>query len=129
MTTPKRDLRLLIAIVLSFCLIFAITYTNRLARKTRLEAEIAQWETKIAQSVEHRHALEAELAYVQSDAYVEQLAHDELGLVKEGEVIAVVVPADQQPTAPIITTAQTPPATPFWRQWLDRLGFTTAATD
>jgi cell division protein FtsB len=129
MTTPKRDIRILVALVLSFCLIFAITYTNRLARKSHLEVEIAQWEAKIEQSAEHRHALEAELAYVQSDAYIEQLAHDELGLAKEGEVIAVVIPATQQLAAPTAPAVSTTSPMPFWRQWLERLGFSPVASE
>lgn len=129
MSTPKRDSRLVFAIVIGICLLFVITYAGRLARKARLDSEIARWETKIEQSNKHQFALEAELRYVQSDAYVEKLAHDEFGMVKEGEELVVIVPTDQHESLTPAIDLEKAVAEPFWRQWLNRLGFTPPPAD
>ena len=127
LVTPKRDIRLLIATVLGICLIFAMTYASRLARQAAVNTEVAQWEAKIVQSTERQHALNAELRYIQSDAYVDQLAHDELGMVKPDEELVVIVPAAQPEAehSPVVAASET--TQPFWQGWLNRLGLTAGA--
>ncbi|MEZ4618696.1 MAG: septum formation initiator family protein [Caldilineaceae bacterium] len=82
MPTPKRDIRVLFTIVLALCLLFSATYASRLARKNQVDAEIARWEQKIEHSKERQYALENELRYIRSDAYIQKLAHDEFGMVR-----------------------------------------------
>ena len=122
MSTPKRDTRLFFMIVIGLSLLFVLTYAGRLARKAALDAEITRWESRIEQSKEHRFALEAELRYVQSDAYVEKLAHDEFGMVKPGESLVVIVPAGEQETVTPVVAIDKSFSEPLWRRWLSQLG-------
>ncbi|MCB0064504.1 MAG: septum formation initiator family protein [Caldilineaceae bacterium] len=123
MSTPKRDTRLLFSVFLGLFLLLALTYAGRLARQAKLDAEIARWEAKIAQSQAHQHELQAELRYVRSDAYLQKLAHDEFNMVQEGEQLIAVVPV-----APAAAAEETPVQREVavqsqWQQWLQRLGF------
>ncbi len=129
MSTPKRDTRLLFMIVIALSLLFVLTYAGRLARKTALDAEITRWESKIEQSKEHQFALEAELRYVQSDAYVEKLAHDEFGMVKPGESLVVIVPAGRQETVTPIVALDKSSVEPLWHRWLSQLGLVSDSND
>jgi cell division protein FtsB len=122
MTTPKRDSRLLFILVCSLFLILILTYAGRLARKAQLDIEIARWEAKIEQSKTHQRALESELRYVQSDAYVEKLAHDEFNMVKEGEQLIAVVPVAAATTAEDASIETDVVVVPRWQQWLAQLG-------
>ncbi len=122
MSTPKRDTRLLFSIVIVLSLILVLTYAGRLVRKTALDAEITRWESKIEQSKRHQLALEADLRYVRSDAYVQKLAYDELGLVKPGESLVVIVPARQQETITPVAGAEKASVESLWHRLLSRLG-------
>ncbi|MEZ4683603.1 MAG: septum formation initiator family protein [Caldilineaceae bacterium] len=123
MPTPKRDIRVLFTIVLALCLLFSATYASRLARKNQVDAEIARWEQKIEHSKERQYALENELRYIRSDAYIQKLAHDEFGMVQPGEQLVVVVPAEQMDaTAAIVAPLPAPTMQTRWRQWLSWLG-------
>ncbi|HRW03614.1 MAG TPA: septum formation initiator family protein [Caldilineaceae bacterium] len=123
MATPKRDTRLLLTVVLGVCLLFAITYAGRLARQAALTREVARWEQKNIESVKRQHALEAELRYIQSDAYIEELAHDELGMVKPDEELVVIVPAQQAAVTTTLPEDEETETKPFWHNWLARLGW------
>ena len=128
MATPKRDTRLLLIVVLGICLLFAITYAGRLARQAALNREVARWEQKNIESVKRQHALEAELRYIQSDAYIEELAHDELGMVKPDEELVVIVPAQQAALTTTLLENEETEAKPFWHDWLARLGWQSTAS-
>jgi cell division protein FtsB len=122
MPAQKRDTRLLFTIVVVLALLFVLTYAGRLARKTRLEVELARWETKIEQAKNHQYELQKELRYVQSDAYIEKLAHDEFGMVKSGEELVVIVPVDPLAALTPTTAPEAAVVEPFWQKLLGRLG-------
>jgi cell division protein FtsB len=70
---------------------------------------------------ETNQALQETLQYVESDAYVEKSARENLGLVKAGEV--AVVPVRQAESPPSTssdgqaTVAPGDEAVPYWQQW------------
>ena len=70
---------------------------------------------------ETNQALQETLQYVESDAYVEKAARENLGLVKAGEV--AVVPVRQAESPPSTssdgqaTVAPGDEAVPYWQQW------------
>lgn len=122
MSTPKRNPRILWTIVLCLCLLFAITYGGRLATKAHLEAEIVRQMARIEEAKQHQQALQQQLAYVRSDAYVEATARNELGMVHPGDEVLIVVDGPTPMTAEsevVVPAAVTPP---FWQEWLQRLG-------
>lgn len=127
MSTPKRDTKLLFTVVVGLCLLLVMTYASRLSRQASVNQEVARWEEKIVMASARQHALEAELRYIQSDAYVEQLAHDEFGMIQPGEELVVIVPAQQSTEASPIVQQDLEKNAPFWQQWLHSFGFASDA--
>ena len=124
MPTPKRDTRLLSLILIGICLILVVTYMGRLVTKANVDNAIVQKQAAIVAAKENQLALEAELRYVRSDAYVQEEAHDELNLMQPDEEIIVVVTTVPAPVAAPAGVDETTTATePFWRRWLAQLGF------
>ncbi len=123
MSTPKRNSRILWTIFLSIFLIFLISYAGRLASGAYLEAEIDRQIASLAAAKAHQQALQQQLTYVRSDAYIEEVARNELGMVQPGDELLIVVegPNTAAPDQAIATSAVLEP--PFWQQWLDRLGW------
>lgn len=73
----------------------------------------------------HEHAtLQAELTYVQSDAYAEAWAQGDAKMVHPEETL--VIPLISTPTVtptpvPTYTPTPTPEPKPFWQRWWDQL--------
>ena len=124
MARPQRNPRILWTIVLLLCLFFAISYGARLTAKANLEATITRQTARIAEAKQHQQALQQQLAYVRSDAYVEEVARNQLGMVQKGDEVLIVVKgvshaAGQTPASDAGTTANPP----FWQEWLTYWGF------
>lgn len=127
MQTPKRDIRLLILAFAAICFLLGLTYAGRLARKAQTEVAIAQMEAKIVQAQNQQRALDRELRYIRSDAYLQKLAYDEFSMVKEGEQLLAVVPVEVAPidvddVALADTSADDVVISP-WQRWLAQLGW------
>jgi len=124
MTTPKRDPRLLWAIVLFLTLFFVVSYGERLATKSNLEAALVAQQVRLVEARQRQQRLQQELAYVRSDAYVEEAARNDLGMVQPGDELLIVVEGKSVTTT--ATDALAPAATdetPLWQIWLKQLGF------
>ena len=122
MVNPKRSSRLLWILVLSLCLFFAIIYGTRLAATVYAERSIEQQVARVAEAKQHQQVLQQQLAYVRSDAYMEEVARNDLGMVLPGDESWVVVDSPQPLTAAPEVDATTV-APPFWQEWLDLLGW------
>lgn len=123
--------RVVIAALIVVCAIFVFSYSGRMVRKAQLDAETLRWEAQIVDAQQKQHVLTAQLAEVESDAYVDQMARDELGLAKENDVEIIVI----EPTlAPASATSNTPvegnragaanasrTSLPVWQQWMSLL--------
>lgn len=123
--------RVVIAALILVCAIFVFSYSGRMVRKAELEAEAVRWEAQIAEAEQKQHVLAAELDEVESDAYVDQVARNELGLAKENDVEIIVI----EPTlTPASVTSSTPAdgnragaadasrgSMPVWQQWMSLL--------
>ncbi|MCE7979931.1 MAG: hypothetical protein DYG89_01960 [Caldilinea sp. CFX5] len=124
MTTPKRNPRLLWAIVLFFTLLFVVTYGERLATKAQLEAALVAQNARLVEARQRQQLLQQELAYVRSDAYIEEAARNDLGMVQPGDELLIVVEGKSVTATTADTLAPTTTdATPLWQRWLKRLGF------
>ncbi|MDR7418142.1 MAG: septum formation initiator family protein [Armatimonadota bacterium] len=62
--------------------------------------------------------LREEIRLLNTPEYVERLAREQLGLVKQDEIAVIVVQAAPSP-APT-PAPKTPPARPWWSRWMDR---------
>jgi cell division protein DivIC len=122
MVKSKRSSRLLWLIVLSLCSFFAVIYGTRLATTVYTARLIDQQAVRVAEEQQRQQVLQQQLAYVRSDAYIEEVARNDLGMVLPGDELWVVV--DSPP--PLTTTLAvdvTTVAPPFWQAWLDQLGW------
>jgi cell division protein FtsB len=122
MSGPSPSQRLVLFALIVFCLLFLVGYASRLAERARLQAEIAGWQARMAQAQQEQALLQAQLDYVQSDAFVHERARNELGLVLPGDEL--VIRLEQKAALPASAPATGEPAVrsagkPTWRQWLD----------
>ncbi|MFZ4663628.1 MAG: FtsB family cell division protein [Caldilineaceae bacterium] len=124
MTTSKRNPRLLWAIVLSLALLFVVTYGERLATKANLAAALVEQQARISEARQRQQALQQQLVYVRSDAYIEEAARNDLGMVQPGDELLIVVEGKSATTAASDALAPTTTDEPSLLQtWLKRLGF------
>jgi len=124
MTTPKRNPRLLWAIVLSLTLLFVISYGERLATKANLAAALVEQQARISEAQQRQQALQQQLAYVRSDAYIEEAARNTLGMVQPGDELLIVVEGKSATTTTADALAPATTDEPSLLQtWLKRLGF------
>jgi cell division protein DivIC len=124
MTTSKRNPRLLWAIVLSLALLFVVTYGERLATNANLAAALVEQQARISEARQRQQALEQQLVYVRSDAYIEEAARNDLGMVQPGDELLIVVEGKSATTAASDALAPTTTDEPSLLQtWLKRLGF------
>jgi cell division protein FtsB len=122
MADSMRQHRFLLFVLIAFCLLFITGYTSRLIRKAQLQAEVQLWQDRIEEARAKQTALQAESAYVQSEAYVHQKARELLGLAQPTDKLVVVVKS-----TPTIAAAANPGQSPAqvtakrlpnWQQWL-----------
>ena len=121
------DRRPLYFLLIAICLLFVASYASRLARLQGVRNEIESTAQKIADATDRRARLEADLAYVSSNEYVEKVARDELDMALQGEQVitpvdvAGIEPAEaaesevgavEADTAPVVVEEE------IWRQWV-----------
>ncbi len=132
-TSNKRNPRLLFFMLMGLCILFAISYASRLVENASVQMEIVAIDNSIAQTKKNQAELKAQLDFVQSDAYVEEVARDELGLAKPGDSVVIVLSDTEETnrgenvggifknsellaTTPQVTISVTD--LPNWQQWL-----------
>ena len=88
-------------VVITVSLFLVIDFGRRTAANYQIKAEATLLEKEVADSQSQHTALEARLSYVQSDAYVEEIARTQLKWAREGETVVVVMATPQpEPQAP-----------------------------
>ncbi len=105
-----------ILIVLMVVLISA--FAQALKLNATLREKVATLEPLLAEQQNRNSTLQAQLEYVQSDAYVEAWAQEKAGMTRPGETLVVPLAATMTPTPtpfPTPTPVSTP--VPFWLQW------------
>ena len=123
--------RPLLAILIVLCLIFVASYTTRLGTLRRLQVEQAKLEERLGAAEIQARVLEDEQERKTSDAYVEQVAVEELGMTRDGDTVVTLLNAPEAAGATVAGdssaaepevdagTAATSKAQPVWRQWID----------
>jgi cell division protein FtsB len=96
-------------IVITISLFLVIDFGRRTAASYQIKDEAARLEKEVTAAHAYRAALEARLNYVQSDAYVEEVARTRLKWAREGETVVVVMATPQ--AAPQSPSGDRPPST------------------
>lgn len=96
----QRKYILIAALVVAAVLLasFLLTLWEQEKRITRLREENAVMQAELDAEALRLAALEGDLANASSDAYVERLAREELGFVKDGEIKFVKEAKDEAST-------------------------------
>jgi cell division protein FtsB len=119
-----RHVFVVVAVIVS--LYFAIRTSNAVLVNQALARQLDSAQAVVATTKQQNAALSAELAYEQTPAYAEQMAREQLGMMKPGDhVVHVQVTAPPSGARPPQTPSQAPVvapakavAVPTWRRWL-----------
>ncbi len=109
-------------IVITISLFLVVDFARRTAATYRVKSEAVRLEEEVAAARTRRQALQARLSYVQSDAYIEEIARTQLKWARQGETVVVVMPTPQAvpvPSSEGKPFAATDGATPQspWQAW------------
>jgi len=108
--------------VLAIVLISA--FAHALMLNVTLREKVATLEPLLEQQQNLNATLQAQLDYVQSDAYTEAWAQEQAGMARPGETLVVPLAATMTPTPtplPELTPDITSASKPFWVQWWQAL--------
>ena len=73
-------------LIVSTVIFFAISFTVAQIRCNQVSSRLAELNQEKAELASEVLTLNQQLAYVQSDAYVERVARDELNMIMPGEI-------------------------------------------
>ena len=91
------SIRIVIAAVVAALLLgYGATYFSQQKRIREADENIAALKSELKELQMQEAAMESDLAFSKTDAYIERLARQELGFVKEGEIKFVEMPAEEE---------------------------------
>ena len=102
---PAYPALLLLAVVVG--LYFLFQHVEQLRELSAVHAQVAEMRQNIALGHQNTLDLEAELRYATSDEYVVQMARGELGYIKEGDEVYILL---DKPAAQVENPSTTLPA-------------------
>ncbi len=125
-TTPvsRRATWLIWAIAAGLLVLLASAFIRSWNTNRTLRAELAELQPMATAATEEQEALKTQMAYVQTDEYVEAWAQARAGMARSGETLVVSVAMTPTPTpVPLLveTPTPTPTAAPLWSQWWQAL--------
>ena len=119
----KRASRILWGVLAVLLVVLITAFSRALTTNQSLRQELDAMRPIMTAAYEEQNTLKAELAYVQSDEYIEKWSREHAAMTKPDEVLVIPV---KEPAAPDIILTPTPlpettapPATPvpFWQRW------------
>ncbi len=124
MRPTYRHVFVVLAIVVS--VYFAVRTSGAVLVDRSLAAQLQQQQAAVGTLEQQNAALQSRLAYEQTPAYAEQIAREQLGLMKPGDhvvhvQIASLPPgtiASVAPAAPKAGGNGSPATVPNWKRWL-----------
>lgn len=117
------SLQIVFAAILSIGLLLVINFSGRIARGQQMESARQRLQATIDVLETQRLDLLKERDYSASDASIEDWAHSEGKMVREGEILIIPIPSGRatptpMPTAPsMVASSFSEPETPNWRLW------------
>lgn len=100
---PKRfvqfsPVKIVLGVTAIIVVYFLATFATNFVRDRQLNSQEARLQADIDSMQERYERLQALEDYLKSDEYVEDVAREQLGLVKEGETAFVAIPTQPTPT-------------------------------
>jgi cell division protein FtsB len=124
----QRASWLLWGLLAGLLMVLASAFAKTWQTGQALKAELATLEPMVTAAMAEQATLEAELDYVQSDAYVEEWSLTEARMTRSGETLVIPVIASPTPTPTATPTPEpsaaptvAPTAAPFWARWWQAL--------
>ena len=119
---PGSSLQIVFGSILAISLLLAINFSGRIAAGRRIESERDKLQSTITSLQAQATALQGELNFVSSNAYIEQWARKEGRMVKGDEVLVIPVPGPSTPQpspTPLLAAAvdTQKPTTENWKLW------------
>ncbi len=116
---PLSQFIAIVVITISFFLV--VDFARRTASIYRIKSEAIRLEEEVAAVRAQRQDLQGRLNYVQSDAYVEEIARTQLKWARPGETAVMVLATPQAtPTPPLdedYVVADMPVPEEPWQAW------------
>lgn len=110
-------------IMVAITLWMLTNFVGQLLTSAQLERRIQELQTDITQLEAEKRSLEQQVAYTESSAYAEQVAREQLGLAREGDVVILPTFPDTSPEAQVEAPQALPQPTtlPNWQAWKQAL--------
>jgi hypothetical protein len=122
---PQRSVWLIGIGVAVLALLLGSAFYGAWDTNRGLRAEIATLRPMITAAIVEQQTLEAQLAYVQSEEYVESWSQAHARMVRQGETLVILIEATPTPTPiPVLVSEEptpTPDPEPFWVRWWQML--------
>lgn len=124
-TRQLSSTQIMFAVILAIALMLAVQFSARIADERNLNAIRNTVQEEIDFLREEQTQLIDELAFVQSDAYVEQWAQSEGRMVRDGMVLVIPIPSAntiqqtvvEQPVEQTASVQTTLPEPESWQLW------------
>lgn len=84
---PKKGMWFVVAVTLVVCATLTVGKHNLTKKSEALSQKQIKIEEQISQANEKSKELDEQEAYMQTDAYAEEVAREKLGMVKDNEII------------------------------------------
>ena len=85
--------------VIAFLIILGAGYVGRMTANHTTQTELEQWEAQITEARARQEFLKKQLAYAQTDDYIDQQARTVMGWARAGDVSIDVIPRAVAPVA------------------------------
>lgn len=86
-------------------------------RNIKNVGRISSLQERIFEVARYNESLQAQVEHRQSEAYLESEARDRLGMVKEGEVVVIMLDADEEYVGEEASVLGGRNSVPVWQQW------------
>jgi cell division protein FtsB len=100
--SPGTKWRTILFVFIALCVLFVTSYSQRMLDKSRITTEAELWQARIEQALDRQLALQSELREINSPAYVDRIARQELDMVRPGDKVLVII---EEPVAPVVGVA------------------------
>ena len=123
----KRASRVLWGVLGVLLFVLVSAFSRAIKTNQSLRQELETLRPFVTAIVAEQATLKAELAYVQSDEYIEKWSRERAVMTKENEVLVITIKTPRV-QAPILTPTPTldiptpsPTQVPFWLKWWEEL--------
>lgn len=115
---PLRPRQLVLIAGIAMLVLFLFGYTSRLIASSELQDEVALWQEEVRLEEKRLQANQERLAYSQTDQYVIERAHSDLGWTFPNEVAVWVLGEESGQSEPAQVAENA--LQPYWQQWQQR---------